>query len=215
MIKNVLFDFDGTLADTSEGIIKSMHYAYDCMGYEHLSNEEIRTAIGPPLQEMFRQLAGIEDDAEIEMCVKFFRERYSKEGVTETELYPHVQEGLAILREAGKRLFIVSSKPEIFVERIGTRYGIAELFDEISAAPAVGKASSKTIRMGNVMRKYEMSAEDTVMVGDRHEDAEAAAANGIRCIGAAYGFDEAAVLRNCGCWKICDSFREICELILA
>ena len=215
MIKNVLFDFDGTLADTSEGIIKSMHYAYDCMGYEHLSDEEIRVAIGPPLQEMFRQLAGIDDDAEIEMCVNFFRERYSKEGVTETELYPHVQEGLAILREAGKRLFIVSSKPEVFVKQIGRRYHIAELFDGISAVPITGTAPSKTVRMGSLMKEHGMSAEDTVMVGDRHEDTEAAVANGIRCIGAAYGFDEAAVLRSCGCWKICDSFRKICELILA
>ncbi len=215
MIKNILFDFDGTLADTSEGIIKSMHYTYDCMGYERLCDEEIQVAIGPPLQEMFRRLAGIDDDAEIEKCVKFFRERYSKEGVIETELYPYVQDGLKMLKDAGKRLFIVSSKPEVFVNQIGTRYGIAELFNEISATPVVGKAPSKTIRIGNIMQKYAMSAEDTVMVGDRHEDAEAAAANGIRCIGAAYGFDEAAVLRNCGCWKICESFREICELILA
>ena len=192
-----------------------MHYAYDCMGYERLNDERIRSAIGPPLQDMFRHLAGITDDAEIEKCVRSFRERYRESGVNETELYPYVQEGLSVLKENGKRLFIVSSKPEVFVDRIGKRYDISGLFDDISAAPVVGKGLSKAVRIGNMMEKYGMSVEDTVMVGDRHEDAEAAAANHIRCIGAAYGYDDKAVLRDCGCWKICNSFHEICDVILA
>ncbi|MCR5030667.1 MAG: HAD hydrolase-like protein [Selenomonadaceae bacterium] len=215
MINNILFDFDGTLVDTRDGIVKSMHYAYDCMGYERLSDEKIRAVIGPPLQDMFRQLAGVVDDAEIEKCVRFFRERYRKSGVSESELYPYVQEGLTLLKNHGKRLFIVSSKPEIFINQIGNRYDIIGLFDEISAAPAVGKVPPKSLRIENMMKKYEMSSEDTVMAGDRHEDAEAAASNYIRCIGAVYGYDSKSMLQKFGCWKLCDSFREICDVILA
>lgn len=212
-LKNVLFDFDGTLVDTSEGIVRSMHYAYDRLGYDRVSDREIRATIGPPLQEMFRQLLPSESAEGVAMGVQFFRERYGQFGAEESVLYPYVREGLERLRRNGKCLFIVTAKPEVFVDRIARKYDILKFFDEVSAVEARGTTLSKAVRIGMLMEKYEMEAEHTVLVGDRHEDAEAAAANGLRCIGAGYGYDDTKVLREVGCWEVRDSFREICDMV--
>lgn len=212
LFKNILFDFDGTLVDTSEGIIKSMHHAYDCLGYKRIKEEEIKAVIGPPLKDMFRQLLPEAVQAEIELGIKHFRERYSKFGVKEAELYPGVKEGLCSLRECGKKLYIVTSKPEAFVETIAKTNGIWEMFCEVTAVSMKGESESKATRMGKLLKKFNMSSEDTVMVGDRHEDVEAATANDVRCIGVEYGYDVVNRLESSGCWKIVKTFNGVCEI---
>lgn len=211
MIRNIMFDFDGTLVDTSEGIIKSMHYACAGLGYGKVSDEAVRRWIGPPLKEMFQGIFSIENDDEIERGIRLFRERYGKFGVEETRLYPYVQEGLKKLRSEGIRLFIATSKPGNFVEKISKRYDIIDFFDEVSAVKMKGTSSSKAARIGCLMKKYEMRTEETVMVGDRHEDVEAASANHLRCICVSYGYDDIDILKKCGCWKILDTFHALCE----
>ena len=213
MVENILFDFDGTLVDTSEGIIKSMHHAYDCLGYERISDERIKAVIGPPLQEMFRQLLPEATGEIIETGVQKFREWYRTHGVDEAEPFPYVPEGLKRLREKGKRLFIVTSKPEVFVREISCRYSMDGLFHDITATSVSGKSESKAVRMGTLMKRYSMLSESTVMVGDRHEDAEAAAANGVRCIGVGYGYDERDKLEKAACVKIAESFYEVCGIL--
>lgn len=213
MFKNILFDFDGTLVDTSEGIIKSMHHAYDCLGYERIKDEEIKAVIGPPLKDMFRQLLPEAAQTELELGVKKFRERYGKFGVEEAELYPEVKEGLRSLHESGKNLYIVTSKPEAFVEMIAKSNGIWEMFSDITAVKLKGDSESKATRMGRLLKKHNMSLEDTVMVGDRHEDVEAAAANSVHCICVEYGYDEVSRLEKTGCWKIAESFNKVCEIV--
>lgn len=215
LLTNILFDFDGTLADTSEGIIQSMHHAYDCLGYERIKDEEIKAIIGPPLKDMFRQLLPGASQATIELGVKYFRERYSKFGVEEAELYPGVKEGLRKLREEGKKIYIVTSKPEAFVETIAKENNIWGLFHGVTGGGLKGNSKSKPIRMGELMKKHNMTQENTVMVGDRHEDVEAAKANGIRCFGVAYGYDTVDSLRRSGCSKIVKSFSNLCDAVLS
>ena len=213
MVENILFDFDGTLVDTSEGIIKSMHYAYDCLGYARISDEKIKEVIGPPLPEMFRQLLPDMTDEQVEAGVRKFRERYSEHGVKEAQLYPGVLNGLKLLRKNSKNLFIVTSKPEVFVREICRRYGIDGLFQDMTATVVSGKSESKAVRLGKLMEKHGMSRENTVMVGDRHEDAEATQANGVRCIGVTYGYDTVSSLVKAGCWKLAETFDRVCKIV--
>lgn len=212
MIENILFDFDGTLVDTSEGIIKSMHHAYDCLGYARISDEKIKEVIGPPLPEMFRQLLLDMTEEQVEAGVRKFRERYSEHGAKEAQLYPYVLEGLKRLCGNNKKLFIVTSKPEVFVREISRRYGIDGLFQDMTATAVSGKSESKAVRMGKLMEKHGLSKDNTVMVGDRHEDAEAAKANGVRCIGVTYGYGTVSSLENAGCWKLAKTFGMVCEI---
>ena len=79
--KHIMLDFDGTIADTSEGIVRSMHYVYDRIGLERENEETIRSTIGPPLEQMLAILLKTDDKEYIKKCVVLFRERYAEKGI--------------------------------------------------------------------------------------------------------------------------------------
>lgn len=220
MIKHMMFDFDGTIADTSEGIINSMHYTYDKLAEERVADETIYQMIGPPLEEMFARLLHKEssphvrsaestaDDNYIKQAVLYFRECYAAKGVRELCLYPEVKETLERLREQGSHLYIVTSKPELFVREICKEQGILNCFTAITGVSTVGRSLSKAERMKQLIKEYGITPESGIMVGDRPEDASAAAANGIACVGVTYGFGKREELAA-GCVRLIDRF---CDL---
>ena len=191
-IQHIMFDFDGTLADTSEGIIRSMHYAYDKLHLQHETDTKIRSVIGPPLQEMFSVLLHTEDKEYIKEAVTCFRERYAKQGVKELCLYPQVKATLRSLQEKGFKLYIVTSKPEKFVHEICGEQSL-----------------SKTERMRELMETYGITKENGIMVGDRPEDARASHYNSVVCIGVTYGFGKREELKDAGCVKQLDKFSDL------
>lgn len=212
-IEHIMFDFDGTLADTSEGIIRSMHYAFDRLHAEREQDQVIRDMIGPPLEEMFARLLHTEDEAYIRTAVVYFRERYAAEGVRELCLYSGVKETLAALADRGMRLYIVTSKPERFVREICARQGIDAFFTAFTGVSATEKSPSKAERMGILMKDHGISPENGIMVGDRPEDAAAAKKNGIACVGASYGFGRKEELVEAGCVHIIQRPDDLLELI--
>lgn len=212
-IEHIMFDFDGTLADTSEGIIRSMHYAFDRLQAEREKDETIRNMIGPPLEEMFEALLHTRDGAYIKKAVTYFRERYAKEGVRELSLYPGVIETLSALRAKECRLYIVSSKPQRFVQEICREHGIDVYFSGVTGVSTEEKSLSKAERMGILMRDHGITADNGIMVGDRPEDAKAAAKNGVSCVGAAYGFGRREDLEQTGCAYVIDELQGLLQLI--
>lgn len=213
MIRHIMFDFDGTIADTSVGIIRSMHYAYDKMDISHEREDIIQQTIGPPLEEMFRRLLDTSDEAVIKQAVKYFRQRYSTEGIKELRMYPGVNEVLEGLQSAGKKLYIVTSKPEAFVHDICIEYNILDYFTQITGVSLSDNKLSKAERMGILMQKNNITSDNGVMVGDRPEDAEAAAVNSVRCIGVLYGFGRKEELENAGCIRTINRIIELPQIV--
>ena len=207
--KNILFDFDGTLADTSEGIIKSMHYAFDKLGCPRIPDDRIRRMIGPPLEEMFEHLLDTSDHSVIQTAVTAFRERYAVQGIKEFCLYDGVKDVFDALVDSGKRLYIVTSKPEPFVKEICQVEEILDYFSGITGALLKGIAKSKAERMRDLMAQGDMNPYETVMVGDRAEDVIASKVNNIDCIGVLYGFGNESDLRAAGCTGIAESVVDI------
>ena len=115
--KTVLFDLDGTLTESGEGITKSVQYALERFGIHVQDLDSLRCFIGPPLLETFMRYGGF-DRENAEKAISYYRERYTKIGIFENELYPGIRELLEHLKKAGKQLAIASSKPEPFVRRI-------------------------------------------------------------------------------------------------
>lgn len=212
-IQHIMFDFDGTLADTSEGIIHSMHYAYDRLQLPHVPDERIQNIIGPPLEEMFSVLLHTEDEHYIRQAVIYFRERYAKEGVRELCLYPQVKETLPKIKEKGIELYVVTSKPEKFVYEICSEQGIGEYFTAVTGVSAEVRSLSKAERMGKLMQEYGITKENGIMVGDRPEDAKAAGKNQTACIGVSYGFGKREELEKAGCLHILDEFSDLLHMI--
>jgi len=112
MEKMVLFDFDGTLADTGPGITKSAQYALDQMSWQHYNLDQLGFFVGPPLNDSFVHLGMSEEQAV--QAVRWFRKRYESIGKFESSIYPGIPEMLHTLKQRGLRIGMATSKPEKF-----------------------------------------------------------------------------------------------------
>lgn len=191
--KVVLLDFDGTLFDTSEGIINCIQYAQNKMGlpiYE--KNEEYRKFIGPPLIYSFTHFCNLSQEDGEKAC-SYYRERYNETGLFESRVYPGMERLLQDLRDSGVKVGIASAKPEHFIYKILDHFGIRDYFDVVAGSGPDGSISDKDILIQ--MAYDQLRTDDTplqeagiVMIGDRTYDAIGARKQQIDFIGALYGF---------------------------
>ena len=118
-----LFDFDGTLADTGEGIRRSVAYSLERMGREVPAEAELNRFIGPPLHDSYMRVCGM-TEAEAEQAVAIYRERYTDVGIYEAHVYPGIAQLLRALRQSGAYVAVASAKPEVMVRRIIAHFGL-------------------------------------------------------------------------------------------
>ncbi len=190
----VIFDLDGTLLDTSAGILRSVQYALRGMGLPDDDMARIRRFIGPPLHAAFREYYGM-DDAAASEAVRLYRERYEKIGVLEYEPYPGMGELMRDLRGAGVRLAVATGKPERFSRLLLEREGMYPLLEMLLCPDPSEKVDNKPEMVRKVV---EALGRDSLMVGDRCFDMRGARANGIDGAGALQGFGSAEELRQSG-----------------
>lgn len=210
--ETVLFDFDGTLADTAAGIKHCALEALHAYGFDETDDERLRAFIGPPLIDSFLNYT---DDADTARnMVDKYREHYRAGGMFRCELYDGVADMLAALDAAGMAMAIASSKPGEFVDMILTHLGIRHYFRFISA-PAVGHVNpTKCELINSAIDSLGADRSTAVMVGDRMFDIEGAAQAGVFSIGVLYGFGSEEELSRYGADAICKTPKQISELIL-
>ena len=200
MVRCVLFDFDGTVFDTVEGITKSVQYAARKQGLDpELS--ELRRFAGPPLVDMFMEHFGF-DRTEAEQAVTDFRERYNPVGLYECRIFPGVKEALLQLRRRGYLVGIATSKPQLLAEELLGREDMLPLFDGIVGSSADGNNNSKADVLRAVMQKLSVTPEETVLVGDTKYDVRGAKACGVPCIGVGWGYAAEGELQQAGADRI-------------
>lgn len=200
---NVLFDLDGTLTDPGDGFVSCIMHALsklDCRSYPHA---EIRKHVGPPLEETLKHLLD-GDSSKIEAAVALYRERYGSEGYLENAVYPGIEQALQTLRANGAALFVATSKPSIFAERILAHFGLSGHFQGIYGSKFDGTHSDKAQLISHLLRRESLAAPSTVMVGDRAHDVAGALANGVRPIGALWGYGSREELSNAGATLLCE-----------
>lgn len=113
------------------------------------------------------------------------------------------------LYDKGFKLYIVSSKLAVFIEKIAGRYDIRKYFSDVTAVELQVKDLSKAERMGLLMKNRNIRPEEVIMVGDRPEDVLAAKENGVKAVGVTYGFGTKEELIKAGCWELVDSLAEM------
>ena len=193
----ILFDLDGTLTDSQEGILNSVRYALRRMDAPIPSDEELRRFIGPPLANSFRACCGF-DDAEAWEAVRCYREYFAEKGLMENAPYEGVADMLARLRASGRRMSIATSKPTLYAKRIARAFGFAERFDCIVGSNLDGTRVDKGEVIAAAMERYPDAAPaDFVMVGDRKHDMLGAARQGVPAIGVLYGYGSREELAAC------------------
>lgn len=204
-----LFDFDGTLCDTTEGIFNSVIYSLQCFGIEETDMEKLRFFVGPPLFESYKTLYGVSDD-EAKYLIEKYRERYRIKAAEESALYNGIMEILKELKAKGKKIAIASSKPEIFVKEISDYHNISQYYDFISAEKLSNNHSSKEELINACLDFFGNPPKETVlMTGDRFYDIDGAKAVGIDSAGAIYGFGTEDELTDAGATYILSSPDEI------
>jgi phosphoglycolate phosphatase len=196
---NILFDLDGTLTDPRAGIVGSIQYALAKLGRAVPAESELLRFIGPPLRDSFRELLDAADDAPVEQALGFYRERYSTIGLFENHVYPGIPEALEALRARGDTLFVATSKPGVFAERIVQHFHLADYFRGIWGSELDGARSDKTSLIAHILRQEKLSPRETVMVGDRSHDAVGARANGIVPVGVLWGYGDEQELTAAQC----------------
>lgn len=210
MKKNIiLFDLDGTLLNTEEGISKCVRHALEKFGIQEEDQKKIRRFIGPPLFDSFQREYGFSEEDSWK-AVTYYRERYDDIGVWECKLYPQVEETLQKLSEQGYRIGVASSKPEKFCPLLMKHFGIDKYFEVIGGATSDGKAGSKAAVLEDVLKRFGVTDKNqVVLIGDTRYDALGAKEVGIDCIGITYGFEQDMdSMREAGA-HICDTLEEV------
>ena len=213
MYKSVIFDFDGTICDTGEGVKKSAKYALDAFNIPSDDWQTLDCFIGPPLlvtfQEQFNQSA-----ADADLLVQKFRERYTNTGIYECELYNGIKQLLINLKDDGMKIGIASSKPQVFVETLLNKFAIAKYFDSVCATSFAADCESKQNIIARCLKELETVPKDALMVGDRFYDIDGAKADMVDGAGALWGYGSKFEFIECGAKYIVDKVEDIESIAL-
>ncbi|MBE6827019.1 MAG: HAD family hydrolase [Ruminococcaceae bacterium] len=210
----VLFDFDGTMVDSSEGIFKSLIYALESAGCEKPSDETLRKFIGPPIYDSFRDLFGFDEEM-IGYMIKKYRERYRAKGLEEVSVYAGIPELFRTLKENGIKTATASSKPTEFIEKILKDKGLYDCVDYIGGTAFDEKDSGKTAILNRSLEALGCTDRSrAVMVGDRKYDIDGAKGAGIKTVAVLYGFGSEEEFRRHNAEYIVNDTKEIEKIIL-
>jgi phosphoglycolate phosphatase len=185
---NLLFDLDGTLTDPASGITRCIQQALLKLGRPPPPAEHLLRYIGPPLRGTFVELLATEESAMIDAAIAHYRERFAVIGMYENEVYGDVPRGLVELREAGHRLWVVTSKPQVFARRIVEHFGLTALFQGVYGSELSGENVEKTELIAHVLKRERLDPSSAWMIGDRAQDLVGGRANGTRTIGVLWGY---------------------------
>ena len=210
--KYILFDFDGTLTDSSEGIFKSLTYAFESYGHGIPSLDLLKKFIGPPLYHSFTVYCGFDDKHAWEMTDKY-RERYRVKGYLESCLYDGVKETLKKLKEQGYILATASSKPLHFIDQICENLDIKKYFDFLGGTEFDNTSESKATVIENAMKNIGASLDNTLMIGDTKFDIDGAHQVGIPCCAVTYGFGTIEDFKEYKAEYIVDKAEEILDIV--
>ena len=184
-MQHIFFDLDGTLTDPFVGITTCMQEALRTLGETVPSKEALSWCIGPPLRDNFVQLVGEEV---ADQGVALYRSRFNEVGWRENEVYEGIENCLQQLLGDNKKLYVASSKPHIFVDRILQHFELAQYFSAIYGSELDGTRANKAQLLEFALRQQQLDGADCVMVGDRKHDCIGANHNRMKTVGVLWGY---------------------------
>lgn len=191
---NVLFDLDGTLTDPKTGITKSVQYALAQAGIIETDLSRLIPFIGPPLHQSFMEYYSF-TEAQAWEAVTAYREYFKVTGIYENERYEGIPELLTALLAQGRRLFVATSKPQIFADVVIRHFNLLPYFTAVYGSELDGTRADKGELINYLLTKENLVAEHTIMVGDRKHDIIGAKKNNIAAIGVGYGYGSTEELK--------------------
>ena len=198
----IFFDLDGTLTNPKPGITRSIQYALQKLDHPTMPTEdELTWCIGPPLRASFVRLLGAETSADL--AVTYYRERFSDVGLYENGVYDGIADVLTSLCASGHKLFVATSKPHVFAERIIDHFGLRNHFERVFGSELDGTRVDKSHLLEYALKQAAVDPAKTLMIGDRSHDMIGAKNNGMKGIGVLYGYGSRDELLQAGAHQVC------------
>jgi phosphoglycolate phosphatase len=208
----VFFDLDGTLTDPKPGITRSIRYALGKLDHPTIPTEdELTWCIGPPLRGSFEKLLGGPQSAD--RAVSLYRERFSDIGLFENSVYAGIADVLAALGRSGRRIFVATSKPHVFADRIIDHFSLRDHIERVFGSELDGTRVDKSQLLEYALQQTSVDPARTVMIGDRSHDMIGARNNGMKAIGVLYGYGSRDELIAAGAHEVCATPRAILDCI--
>ena len=205
----IYFDLDGTLTDPKPGITRSIQYALRKLDRPAPSEDELTWCIGPPLRASLKKLLGTDELAD--RAVSLYRERFGDIGIFENEVYPGIEGTLSALARPGRRLFVATSKPLVYAERIIDHFKLTAYFERVFGSELDGTRSDKTELLGHALQTSRVDPSLAMMIGDRSHDMIGAPNNAMTAIGVLYGYGSKEELVDAGAHHVCASPEQLLD----
>ena len=208
--KAILFDLDGTLTDSGEGIMNCATLALEHYGLPVPDRETMKEIVGPPLRDsMIKYGVPVE---EVENAIAIFRGRYTTIGKYENRPYAGIVEMLGKLKAQGHKLYIATSKPEPQAKDILQHFDLMRFFDIVAGASADESRATKE-EVIEYLKSMAGEVAQPIMIGDTVYDVKGAAVHGIPAIGVSWGYGSVPGMIEAGAIAIANSPEELFELL--
>ncbi len=196
MYKYIIFDLDGTITDSKEGIVKSLKYSFDQVGCSNMNESTLESYIGLSLENIYADALKTDDIVLINSAISYYRERFAEEGMFQNKLYNGIDTMLNSIAE-GRQIMLASIKPALYSNPILEYFNIRHYFDFIIGSSIDGRHSDKAELIDIVLRSRSYpDKKECIMIGDRAGDINGAHINGIDSIAVTYGYSSMKELKQ-------------------
>lgn len=212
-VRSVLLDLDGTLVDSRPGIVASCSAALRALGHD--PREALDITIGPPLEDILRTLLQTYGDDRIDEAVVAYRQHYGQSGLLGSEPYPGIGGALEAMQGAGLRIYLATSKREVFARQILENLKLATYFHGIHGSVPGGTLDHKPELLAHVLSERDVSASHSLMVGDRRHDIVGARTVGMRSLGVLWGYGSRDELETAGADQLVERPADLARVALS
>ena len=208
-----MFDLDGTLTDSAEGIFNSIRYGLEKAGYPVPEPHILQKFLGPPLYESYMKYCGMDPEQSMQ-AVGFYREYFSERGLFENAVIPGIPALLDELKRNGLCLHLATAKPEVYAIPILQHFGLYDDFTFLGAATLGKERSHKDEVIRYVLENAGIADKrECIMIGDRDNDILGARSCGIASIGVLFGYGSREELLDAGADYIAETPADIAEIV--
>ncbi len=213
--QSVLLDLDGTLVDSQPGIIASCSAALRALGHDPGEALGVKLVIGPPLEDILQALLRTYGDDRIDQAVAAYRQHYGENGIFGSEPYPGIGVALEEMRRAGLRIYLATSKREVFARRILENLKLAAHFDGIYGSVPDGKLDHKPELLAHILSEEPICASRSLIVGDRRHDIVGAHAVKMRGLGVLWGYGSREELQAAGADQLVERSADLARVVIS
>jgi len=211
--KYLIFDFDGTLADTNEGIVRSYQETFRCNGWPVPTREKITSSIGLALKDAFKLINGELTEDALEEFRLSYRSLFREIAYPLIDAFPGTKETLETLKREGYRMSIATSRSHVSLEDLARQIGVIDYFESLVGAEDVEHHKPAPDLVNAIMEKYKLDPKEVLVIGDAVFDILMGHGAGCKACAAAWGNQTREQLSSVNPEFIISDIRELPDLL--